>query len=93
MAHAFLPEKGICHFNDGKYWTVNSTNDTNLFIVAAHEFGHILGLRHSNAETALMYPFYSGYIPNYTMKSDARAAIVQHYGKLLHFILLYLSCI
>ena len=92
MARALLPEKGICHFNDGKYWTVNTTG-TDLFIVAAHEFGHNLGLDHSNVETALMYPYYRGYTPNYTMDPDDCAAIVQHYGKLLHFIQLYLSCI
>jgi hypothetical protein len=83
----YLFQKGLfisgTHFNPG----------TDLFIVAAHEFGHNLGLDHSNVGTALMYPFYPGYIPNYTMDPDDRAAIVQHYGKLLRFILLYLSCI
>jgi predicted Zn-dependent protease len=53
---------------------------SDLFTVAAHEFGHILGLDHSNVDTALMDPYYHGYTPNYTMKSDDRAAIVQLYG-------------
>ena len=92
MGHAFYPEDGRCHFDDGEVWTVNTTG-TDLFIIAAHEFGHNLGLDHSNVDTALMYPYYQGYIPNYTMDPDDRAAIVQHYGKLLHFIQLYLSWI
>lgn len=51
-----------------------------LFIVAAHEFGHSLGLAHSSVQGSLMAPFYQGYVPNYQLHSDDIAAIQQLYG-------------
>ncbi|XP_033970653.1 matrix metalloproteinase-20 [Trematomus bernacchii] len=60
LAHAFGPGPGVggdTHFDDAEYWTAGETG-INLLVVAAHEFGHALGLKHSRNPESLMYPTY-----------------------------------
>ncbi|XP_041627756.1 neutrophil collagenase [Vulpes lagopus] len=83
LAHAFQPGQGIggdVHFDAEETWTENS-NNYNLFLVAAHEFGHSLGLSHSTDPGALMYPNYVFHDPStYTLPQDDINGIQTIYG-------------
>ncbi|KAL2720610.1 matrix metalloproteinase-2 isoform X4, partial [Vespula squamosa] len=93
LAHAFFPGKdrgGDAHFDEEEIWYLqDSSNEegTSLFAVAAHEFGHSLGLAHSSVQGALMYPWYQGLSPNYELPEDDRHGIQQMYGKLFDFVI------
>ncbi|EFA09264.2 matrix metalloproteinase-2 [Tribolium castaneum] len=87
LAHAFFPNGGHSidvHFDADEAWTTvpNSDEGTNLFNVAAHEFGHSLGLSHSSEEGALMYPWYkemeNGF--DYELPDDDKLGIQALYG-------------
>lgn len=61
---------GDAHFDAEERWSIDSYSGTNLFQVAAHEFGHSLGLSHSDVRSALMAPFYRGYDPVFQLDED-----------------------
>ncbi|KAL3064164.1 hypothetical protein OYC64_000447 [Pagothenia borchgrevinki] len=78
---------------DGKLWcgTTDSYDDDtkwgfcpdqgySLFLVAAHEFGHALGLEHSNIREALMYPMYS-FVEDFSLHEDDIEGIQYLYGR------------
>lgn len=83
LAHAFQPGRGIggdAHFDSEETWTQDS-NNYNLFLVAAHEFGHSLGLSHSTDPGALMYPNYAYREPStYSLPQDDINGIQTIYG-------------
>ncbi|KAL4657326.1 collagenase 3-like [Arapaima gigas] len=84
LAHAFAPSPGIggdAHFDEDETFTSQSSTGYNLFLVAAHEFGHALGLSHSKDPGALMYPVYSYMDPDrFSLPQDDIRGIQSLYG-------------
>ncbi|NIG57934.1 matrix metalloproteinase-27 [Pontoporia blainvillei] len=83
LGHAFPPGLGLggdTHFDEDENWTKDGAG-FNLFLVAAHEFGHSLGLSHTNDQTALMYPNYVSLDPSkYPLSQDDINGIQSIYG-------------
>ncbi|NXI46264.1 MMP7 protein, partial [Galbula dea] len=84
LAHAFGPGEGRggdAHFDEDERWS-EYNREVNLFLVAAHEFGHSLGLAHSNVRGALMFPTYSYVNPaTFRLPEDDKRGIQKLYGK------------
>lgn len=59
LAHARYPvyESTYVHFDDAEDWT----DEQMFFSVAIHEFGHTLGLSHTNAPYSVMQQYYGTY--------------------------------
>ncbi|NWV00018.1 MMP13 Collagenase, partial [Upupa epops] len=87
LAHAFPPGPdygGDAHFDDDETWS-DGARGYNLFLVAAHEFGHSLGLEHSRDPGALMFPIYTytgqgGFV----LPDDDVQGIQELYGRAAH---------
>ncbi|MBW03825.1 Stromelysin-1, partial [Eschrichtius robustus] len=84
LAHAYPPGPGIygdAHFDDDEKWT-KDTSGINLFLVAAHELGHSLGLQHSTNSEALMYPVYKPFadLTRFHLSQDDVNGIQSLYG-------------
>ena len=51
-----------------------------LNTLQAHEFGHSLGLSHSDQGSALMAPFYRGFLSKVSLERDDVVAVQALYG-------------
>ncbi|ODN04391.1 Matrix metalloproteinase-16, partial [Orchesella cincta] len=88
LAHAFFPgtgQGGDAHFDDDEVWVIGGKSPheeagTRLFAVAAHEFGHSLGLSHSDVEGSLMYPWYQNFDYDLKLSQDDELGIQRIYG-------------
>ncbi|XP_046621140.1 50 kDa hatching enzyme-like [Neodiprion virginianus] len=69
--------EGICwdQFDAAETWTIDSHRGVSLLQVADHEFGHALGIHHSSVESAAMWPYITGYDPNFKLDIDDVRAI------------------
>ncbi|XP_066305400.1 matrix metalloproteinase-17-like [Branchiostoma lanceolatum] len=84
-AHAFFPQDGDVHFDNDEVWALKQENSPkkDLFIIAAHELGHSLGLGHSKVDGAVMRPKYRDIMKHKDIEklsSDDTAAIQAVYG-------------
>ncbi|KAJ3591132.1 hypothetical protein NHX12_009079 [Muraenolepis orangiensis] len=82
LAHAFGPGSGMggdTHFDDDEHWTAGGKG-FNLYLVAAHEFGHALGLKHSRNPQSLMYPTYTHFRRADPLSAEDVANINALYG-------------
>ncbi|KAI7797823.1 matrix metalloproteinase-9 [Triplophysa rosa] len=66
-------------YDEDKKWGFCSDRGYSLFLVAAHEFGHALGLDHSTVRDALMFPMYR-YVEDFSLNSDDIEGIQYLYG-------------
>lgn len=66
-------------FDDDRKWGFCPDQGYSIFLVAAHEFGHALGLEHSNDPGALMAPMYT-YSKNFRLSQDDIQGIQSLYG-------------
>lgn len=75
------PCAGEVIFDSDERWVLYETqfhNDISLLGVATHEFGHAVGLLHSDDTNALMYPQYSPYVLQ--PGQDDLAGVTRLYG-------------
>ena len=77
---------GDAHFDDDERFTTGTDDGINLDWVAVHEFGHSMGLEHSNVRESIMYPWYKGYQGNNIELTydDIQGIQALYGGKLFH---------
>ncbi|KAJ3654919.1 hypothetical protein Zmor_014071 [Zophobas morio] len=86
LGYAYMPEDGDIFFDIDEEWTLDQlqTSDTETYFpwVAAHEFGHSLGLTHSKSKKSIMSEYYVNKLPKLS-KTDIKK-LESLYGPLLN---------
>ena len=90
LAHAFFPTwGGDVHFDNAEKWldekrkrqAQRDFSAKQLLQTAVHEIGHSLGLKHSESHSAIMAPFYRGWLDSVELSQDDVNGIQAIYGR------------
>ncbi|KAL8191069.1 UNVERIFIED_CONTAM: hypothetical protein K2H54_067347 [Gekko kuhli] len=81
LAHASVDgNKAFIHFDEAEEWTKDFSG-INLYAIAVHELGHVLGLKHSSNQESLMYNYFGEPNTTFSLLQDDIDGIQALHGK------------